>query len=202
MSKIKLKLLETSSLQLEPLEIAHQGGLEKAADYEEIWYYMPSKGNGGHFAEWFTRCLKKMHSGEELTYVVRKKKNSQIIGASAYYDVHREHQRLSLGYTWYVPEVWGTGINRECKLLMLHQAFTDWGINRVELGADPRNIRSVNAIIQLGAKKEGVLRQHMRSQEGILTDTVVFSILASEWPQIMKEHQNQQSIKRFGDFCI
>jgi RimJ/RimL family protein N-acetyltransferase len=184
LGKLELRMLEGDLLQLEPLEEKHQEGLKDAANHEEIWQYMPLKGNGEHFHGWFTRSLEQMRTSEEITYVVRSKNDHRILGATAYYDIYFSHQRLSLGYTWYTPEVWGSGVNRECKLIMLQQAFADWGINRVELGADPRNIRSVQAIRKLGAEKEGLLRQHMRSQEGMLTDTLVFSILAQEWPGI------------------
>lgn len=148
---------------------------------------MPFKAHGKHFDDWFNQRLEQMDCGGELVYVVRRKRDQLILGATAYYDIHFEHQRLSLGFTWFAPYVWGTGVNHECKLLMLRQAFEEWNINRVEIGADPRNSRSVHAITKLGATKEGILRQHMRSHTGVLTDTIVFSILAPEWAKIKME---------------
>lgn len=180
----QVKILKGRALQLEPLVSSHREGLLVAAAHEAIWLYMPYKATGHFFAPWFADTIEKMSLGTQITYVVRRISDQQILGATAYYDLHKEHQRLALGYSWYRPEVWGTGINLECKLLMLSQAFEDWGVNRVEIGADPRNTRSIGAIKKLGATEEGILRDHMISSEGHLTNTVVFSILAAEWSEI------------------
>lgn len=185
-NKLRLRLLKGNCIQLEPLNESHRAGLAKAADYEAIWQYMPHKAYGSYFTAWFDNSLAQIALNKELIYVVRSSTEQRLLGATAYYDLHLEHLRLSLGYTWYVPDAWGSGINSECKLLMLGQAFDDWGMSRVEIGADPCNTRSVKAIEKLGAIKEGTLRQHMKSHHGLLTDTVVYSILAREWPELKR----------------
>ena len=96
-----------------------------------------------------------------------------------------------MGYSWYTPEAWGSVVNPETKLLMLTQAFEHWFINRIEIGTDPHNTQSWQAIKKLGATQEGILRQHMIRQDNVVTDTVIFSILASEWPDI-KTRLNQR----------
>lgn len=180
-------ILDGCYIQLEPLSNRHREGLRDAADNDQIWQYMPYKATKNLFHTWFDDCQDKMNSGEQITYVVRSKKNQTILGATAYYDIQLDNKRLSLGYSWYIPEVWGSVVNPESKLLMLEQAFEQWQINRVEIGTDSRNIHSYNAIKKLGATEEGLLRQHMILHDDVITDTVVFSILSSEWPDIKKQ---------------
>lgn len=177
-------LLIGNYIQLEPLSEDHREGLRKAANYESIWCYMPHRAINELFDPWFDDQLDKMNSEEQLSYVIRQSQSQLIIGATAYYDIQPENQRLALGYTWISPDEWGGLANSESKLLMLEQAFERWGINRVEIGADSRNSRSCHAIKKLGAKEEGILRQHMILHDGVMTDTIVFSILLSEWPGI------------------
>jgi RimJ/RimL family protein N-acetyltransferase len=175
-------ILNASSIQLEPIANHHRDGLCKAANYEQIWQFMPQKATKELFNPWFNSCLDKMATREQITYVVRQKASQTIVGATAYYAIQLEHKSLALGYSWYSPNTWGSTINPEAKLLMLTQAFESWGINRVEIGTDSRNQRSYNAIKKLGATEEGLLRQHMILHNEVLTDTIVFSILRSEWP--------------------
>lgn len=186
-SKIHLSesdILDGRIIALEPISLVHREGLSKAADYEQIWEYMPQKATKEFFDSWFNSCLDKMVTGEQITYAVRCKTSQTIVGATAYYAIQLENKSLSLGYSWYTPKVWGSKVNPEAKLLMLSQAFECWDINRVELGTDSRNTHSYNAIKKLGATEEGLLRQHMILQEKVITDTIVFSILHSEWPDI------------------
>lgn len=178
-------------IQLEPISNQHREGLRNAADCDEIWLYMPHKATKDLFNPWFDDCLEKMCSGEQMTYVVRRKTCQTILGATAYYDIQLNNKRLALGYSWYSPEVWGSMVNPESKLLMLMQAFERWDMNRIEIGTDSRNIHSYNAIKKLGATEEGLLRQHMILHDNALTDTIIFSILSSEWPDI-----KMQLIKR------
>ncbi|HAT8587550.1 TPA: GNAT family N-acetyltransferase [Legionella pneumophila] len=179
-----LKVLNGKYIQLEPIANQHREELRKAANHEQIWQYMPQRATGNLFNPWFDDCLEKMSTRSQITYAVRCKKEGDLKGATAFYDIQPENKRLTLGYSWYIPEVWGTTTNPESKLLMLHQAFEIWGINRVEMGTDSRNIHSYRAIKKLGATEEGVLRQHMILHNQVITDTIVFSILFSEWPMV------------------
>ncbi|KTD06130.1 GNAT family acetyltransferase [Legionella gratiana] len=177
-------ILKGSIIHLEPISLRHREGLSKAADDEQIWKYMPQNATKKFFDSWFNSCLDKMVTGEQIIYAVRCKANQAIVGATAYYGIQLENKSLVIGYSWYTPNLWGSKVNPEAKLLMLTQAFECWGINRVELGTDSRNIRSYNAIKKLGATEEGLLRQHMILQDKVITDTIIFSILRSEWPDI------------------
>ncbi len=189
-----LDILSGNYIQLEPILPAHREGMRMAAAHEQIWIYMPNKATKNGFDPWFDGCLHDHASRKQIWYAVRRKNDSVILGATAYYDMHWDNQRLSLGYSWYTPEVWGTIVNPEAKLLMFSQAFETWFINRVEMGTDSRNTHSWNAIKKLGATQEGILRQHMILHDNVVTDTVIFSMLATEWPSIklqLKQRINQ-----------
>ena len=162
-----------------------------AANHDQIWTYMPQKATKDAFDPWFDSCLDNLSSGAQISYAVRRKRDNLILGATAYYDIQLDNKRLTLGYSWYTPEVWGSVVNPETKLLMLTQAFENWFINRIEIGTDPRNIHSWQATKKLGATQEGILRQHMILQDNVVTDTVIFSILISEWLDI-KTRLNQR----------
>ena len=177
-------ILYGKHIQLEPIANRHRDEMREAADYDHIWTYMPQKAIGNLFDPWFDDCLDKMTSGTQISYAVRRKSDQRLVGATAYYDMQLENKRLALGYSWYTPTVWGSTVNPEAKLLMLMQAFEDWLINRIEMGTDSRNKRSYQAIKKLGATEEGLLREHMILHDHKITDTIVFSILAGEWPVI------------------
>lgn len=171
-------------IRLEPMTNQHREGMRIAANHDQIWDFMPHKAINDGFDPWFDSCLDHCASGAQINYAVCRKSDNLILGATAYYDLQLENKRLTLGYSWYTPNVWGSVVNPEAKLLMLTQAFENWSVNRVELGTDPRNIHSWHAIKKLGATQEGLLRQHMILHDKVVTDTVVFSILAAEWPDI------------------
>jgi RimJ/RimL family protein N-acetyltransferase len=107
-----------------------------------------------------------------------------VVGTSSLGDASLPHRRIHLGWTAYAPAAWGTAINPACKLLLLGHAFDDCGFERVKIQTDSINTRSQAAIAKLGATREGVLRHHQRRADGSWRDTVVFSILAAEWPGV------------------
>ena len=107
-----------------------------------------------------------------------------VVGTSSLGDASLIHRRIHLGWTAYAPAAWGTAINPACKLLLLGHAFDDCGFERVKIQTDSINVRSQAAIAKLGATREGVLRHHQRRADGSWRDTVVFSILAAEWPAV------------------
>ncbi len=108
----------------------------------------------------------------------------RIVGTTTLHDAVLVDERVHLGWTAYAPDVWGTAVNPECKRLLLAHAFEDCGFGRVKIQTDLLNVRSQAAIAKLGAVREGVLRRHRRRADGSFRDTVVFSILISEWPGV------------------
>jgi RimJ/RimL family protein N-acetyltransferase len=173
-------------VQLEPLMEHHYQSLRHAANDERIWRYMPMKAHDNFFDDWFNDSLMKHAKGTQITYAIRRTTDQRIVGSRAYYDIDTCHKRLEVGYGWFTPTVWGTRLNHESLWLLFRQAFEQWRFNRIQIAADPKNKRSYYTLKKLGAKEEGFLRQHMIHHNGLITDTVLFSILASEWP-VLKE---------------
>jgi RimJ/RimL family protein N-acetyltransferase len=134
-------------------------------------------------------------AAERFAYVVRLAADSSfgaagtVVGTTSLGDVDLHNESVHLGWTGYAPAVWGTVVNPACKLLMLQHAFEDCGFGRVKIQTGLTNTRSQAAIAKLGATREGVLRRHKKLADGTFRDTVVFSILAEEWPQVRKNLQ-------------
>ncbi|HEY0687870.1 MAG TPA: GNAT family protein, partial [Kribbella sp.] len=131
-------------------------------------------------------------SADRIAYVVRLAADgaagpaSTVVGTTSLLDVDLLNESVHLGATGYAPAVWGTMVNPATKLLMLQHAFEDCGFGRVKIQTGLTNVRSQAAIAKLGATREGVLRRHKRLADGTFRDTVVFSILADEWPEVRK----------------
>jgi RimJ/RimL family protein N-acetyltransferase len=125
-------------------------------------------------------------AAKRFAYVVRMVADGTVVGTSSLGDVDLVNERIHLGYTGYAPAVWGTAVNPAAKLLLLEHAFEVCGFGRVKIQTGSKNTRSQAAIAKLGATREGVLRRHQRMADGSFRDTVVFSILADEWPDVRK----------------
>jgi RimJ/RimL family protein N-acetyltransferase len=169
--------------QLEPLAEAHREALRPVAQEERIWTTSLTHALGPSFDAWFDAALHELAAGARLPFVVRLA-DGRLIGSSSYLDIALAHRRLEIGATWYHPDVWATAVNPQCKLLLLTHAFEVLHVNRVALVTDALNVRSQAAIARLGAVREGVLRADRVTQGGRVRDTVVFSILAAEWPAV------------------
>lgn len=119
-----------------------------------------------------------------LAYAVRLVADGTVVGTSSLLEADLVNQRVHLGSTFYGPDWWGTAVNPEAKLLLLRHCFADCGFGRVKIQTDLLNTRSQAAIAKLGGRREGVLRRHMRREDGTFRDTVVFSVLREEWPAV------------------
>jgi RimJ/RimL family protein N-acetyltransferase len=180
-------LLSGPRVLLEPLEPAHREPLRAAAaEDESIWAYFPAgfNGAGDDFDPWFDRALERSAAGEHFPFAVRRRADDRVIGTTRFYDMAAEHRRLAIGSTWYAREARGTLVNPEVRLLQLAHAFERLGVNRVELITDPRNLSSRAAMRILGAVEEGVMRSHMIYKDGRVRDSILFSIVRSEWPGV------------------
>lgn len=184
MIDINPRTLTGQFIQLEPLNETHREELHNIAQDKNIWVYTASNANGKNFDPWFNKALSLFTQQHHLPFVVRSLKSNKIIGSTRFYDISKEHHRLTIGYTWLIPEVWGTVANPESKLLLLAFAFEHCLVNRIELMTDARNLHSRAAIKKLGATEEGLLRQHMVLKDGYIRDTVIYSIIKTDWPQI------------------
>jgi RimJ/RimL family protein N-acetyltransferase len=181
---LAVPILSGRWVRLEPLGEAHREGLRPAADDPRLWEHTLTRGDGPHFDGWFADALARRAAGSAYPFAVRRVDDGRPVGSTSYLDIALSDRRIEIGSTWYVPALWGTRVNPECKLLLLAHAFEVLGVNRVALVRDARNERSQRAIAKLGAVREGVLRAHRITQGGRVRDTVVFSIIAPEWPAV------------------
>ena len=175
-------------VRLEPLAELHREPLRAAANDPRIWEFNSVSGYGPAFDTWFANALAPV---QRIPFTVRRLADDAIVGSTSYLDPMPLHKRVEIGHTWYRPDCWGTAVNPECKLLLMAHAFEVLGMNRVSLVTDLLNKRSQAAIAKLGAVREGVLRSHMIVQGGRIRNSVLFSIIASEWPTVKERLQTR-----------
>jgi RimJ/RimL family protein N-acetyltransferase len=170
---------------LEPLGPEHHDALVAAASDGRLWehWYTAVPSPDGMAAD-IDRRLAMQAAGTMLPFVVRRLSDGVVVGETTYCNVEAEVPRVEIGYTWTAASAQRTGVNAESKLLLLTHAFEEIGCLAVEFRTHWHNHQSRTAIARLGAKQDGVLRNHRRMPDGSLRDTVVFSILATEWPAV------------------
>ena len=177
--------LEGSNVKLIPLTALYRDQLVAAASDGELWnlWYtgVPSEKN---IDDYIQQALNKMNNGLALAFVVIDKRNNKIVGSTRYCNAVPKHRRVEIGYTWYSKSAQKTSINTECKHLLLTYAIEKLNTIAVEFRTHWHNHASRNAIERLGAKQDGVLRNHWVDDSGMLRDTVVFSIIQSEWKTV------------------
>ncbi|MBK3497426.1 GNAT family N-acetyltransferase [Viridibacillus sp. YIM B01967] len=170
---------------LVPLEESHVEGLYVAGQFQEIWTYMTTTINSREdMKNYVQQALHEKENGTQIPFVIVEKKTGQIIGSTRFSDIDCKQKRLEMGFTWLTPAKWRTPINTECKYLLLEYAFEQLKLNRVQIKTDHENIRSQAAIERIGAKKEGILRNHMIRSNGTIRHTVMYSIIDSEWVDV------------------
>ena len=178
-------LLQDEHVALEPLQLDHAATLETAAADGALWNLwftsVPPPGQARGYVE---KALEGQVAGTMLPFAIREKSSGVIAGSTRYYDVVAELPRLAIGYTWYAKRWQKSHLNTACKRLLFRHAFESLGCVAVELHTDSRNLDSQRAIERLGARREGVLRAHKRRPDGSLRDTVCYSVLATEWPDV------------------
>ncbi|MCW3073101.1 MAG: family N-acetyltransferase [Flaviaesturariibacter sp.] len=135
------------------------------------------------FDNYIAAALDPRNTGMQVSFVMRDAATEAIMGMTRYYRIEPFHKRLDIGYTWYIPEYWGTVHNKECKLLLMQYAFETLGYQRVEFEVAHQNLRSQKAVLKIGGVKEAVLRKHGLHADGTVRDTVVFSVIDDEWPE-------------------
>lgn len=186
MIKIKPITLLGRLIRLEPMSEAHIPDLASVGLDPDIWRLMlyGEIQTEQDLRGWVLDILKRQSRGTDLPFVVIHHGLQRAIGATRYLNIEPAHNSLEIGGTWYGKEFQGTAVNPEAKYLLLKHAFETLGVQRVQFKTDARNLRSQRAIERLGAVKEGVLRKHMILPDGAVRDSVFYSILDEEWPQI------------------
>ncbi|MFM7815311.1 MAG: GNAT family N-acetyltransferase, partial [Flavobacteriales bacterium] len=152
----------------------------------ELWTYgLEAPTTEGSMRAYILRALEQRSQGHGLPLVIIDQATGQVAGCTRYYHIQPAHRRVSIGYTWLGRAFQGTGINQAVKQLMLDYVFQTCRWERVEFMADVENKKSISAILKLGAQTEGVLRSHAIKPDGARRDTAVFSLLRSDWLEII-----------------
>jgi RimJ/RimL family protein N-acetyltransferase len=179
--------LEGSVVQLEPIRHEHAELFWEVAknDLDDIfrWIPYPMK-TREDFERLIEKAFAEQERGESVVFGTVECSSGRAIGSTRFMNIDRANRRVEIGSTWIAPAWQRTAVNTEAKFLMLRHAFEVWGCIRVELKTDALNQKSRNAILRVGAKEEGTLRRHLVTWTGRVRDTVYFSILDHEWPEV------------------
>lgn len=176
------KILRGTFIDLEPASEKHQEELRAAAHEDPAIFTHYPYDIAGEFDHYFDLTL---NAGEiESAFVVREKQENQIVGTSRYMNISLRDSKLEIGHTWYRPSAQGTAVNPEAKLLLMTNAFENLNCVRVEFKTDELNSRSRRAMEKMGAKFEGILRQHYLVRNGRYRSSAYYSILKDEWPEV------------------
>jgi RimJ/RimL family protein N-acetyltransferase len=182
--------LEGHGVRLEPLLREHEKGLIEAAKDGRLWelFYtsVPEPEKAGAYIE---TALEGQKAGHMLPWAVIEAKSGAVIGSTRYHDIIPAADRVEIGWTWYAARFQRTHVNTNCKLLLFEYAFERVGCKVVGLRTDNFNFRSQRAIEALGAKKDGVIRHHWPRRDGTARDSVMYSVLAAEWPDVKRHLQ-------------
>jgi RimJ/RimL family protein N-acetyltransferase len=179
--------LERDGIRLELLSPEHYDGLVAAASDGKLWeLWFTSVPEPGAVLTYIRDAAKGQSDGHMLPWAVRDLKSNTIVGSTRYHDIVPAIDRVEIGYTWYASRCQRTHVNTTCKLLLLEHAFDSLGCAVVGLRTDNFNFRSQKAIEALGARKDGVLRRHQARRDGSVRDSVMYSILKEEWPDVRR----------------
>jgi RimJ/RimL family protein N-acetyltransferase len=183
--KVVPVMIEGTHTRLEPLAKAHLAGLTEVGLDEELWRWIPTPvRTREEMAAYIETALDEQERGTSLPFATIEKATGRAIGSTRYGNIDRIHHRVEIGWTWVAREWQRTAMNTEAKYLLLRHAFETLGCLRVELKTDSLNEKSRAAILRIGAKEEGIFRNHMITESGRIRHSVYFSIIDSEWPGV------------------
>jgi RimJ/RimL family protein N-acetyltransferase len=188
-------ILENDVVRLSPLQVSDYDRLVHfSIDEPDLWYYSLVQANSPeNMKNYIQKAVEERASRKSYAFIVFDKRTNQYAGSTRFYDIQIENTSLQLGYTWYGKEFQGTGLNKNCKYLLLEFAFEKLKMERVEFRADNDNLRSINAMKSIGCVVEGVLRSNMYKPNGDRRDSIVLSILKNEWFGTIKEKLKRAS---------
>jgi len=175
-------MLAGNIVQLEPLSLDHEPELSAIGLDPTLWEVASERvASSEEMGAYIERAIA---DPKVQAFAVRHRATGRLAGSTRYMNMELAHSRLEIGATWYGLEFQRTGVNTECKYLLMTHAFEEMGLNRVEIKTDRLNVRSQNAIRRIGAREEGTLRRHMITWSGRVRDTVYFSVIREEWPEV------------------
>ena len=184
MSFVQPVTLRDRGIRLEPLALAHEAGLRAAAADGQLWRIrvtgVPEPEQTRAYIE---TALQMREQGNRFAFAVIDEAGERVLGSTSFHDILPAVQRVEIGYTWYAQSVQRSHVNTTCKLLMMGHAFDTLGCAVVGWRTDNYNFASQRAIERLGAKKDGVIRHHALRRDGTVRDTVIYSMIAAEWPE-------------------
>jgi N-acetyltransferase len=185
-------------VRLEPLTEAHVPGLTEIGVGQNFWHFMlyGDMNTETDMRNWVLDIISRGREGTDLPFAAIDLASGRVAGATRYLNIMPKDRGLEIGGTWYGAEFQRTAVNTECKYLLMSYAFEKLAAIRVQLKTDLRNERSQRAIERIGAKKEGVLRNHMILPDGNIRDSVFYSVLDSEWPVVKKNLEGMMN--RYG----
>jgi len=179
--------LEKHGVRLEPLTREHRDAIAKAAADGELWtLWFTSVPEPEQTDAYIAQALEGQKAGHMLPFAVRELASGAIVGSTRYHDIIKPAARVEIGYTWYAKRWQKSHVNTACKIVLLEHAFDALGCKVVGLRTDNFNFASQRAIEALGANKDGVIRHHQPRRDGTIRDTVMYSILAQEWPDVRR----------------
>ena len=178
-------ILTGRHVRLEPLTLEHAAGLAEVGLDDELWKWIPTPvRTPEEMSAYVQTALQEQAAGSALPFALIEKSSGRAIGSTRYANIEGTHHRLEIGWTWVARPWQHTPINTEAKYLLLRHAFEALNCIRVELKTDSLNERSRAAILRIGARQEGIFRNHMITASGRIRHTVYFSIINSEWPEV------------------
>jgi RimJ/RimL family protein N-acetyltransferase len=178
-------ILEGAQVRLEPLTLAHHAALCEVGLDPELWQWIPYRATTAEeMLAYIQSALKDQAAGTAQPFATVERSTGRVIGSTRYMNIDVTNRRREIGATWIAKPWQRTALNTEAKYLMLRHAFETLDCIRVELKTDALNQKSRNAILRIGAKEEGTLRRHVVTWTGRVRDSVYFSVLDSEWPQV------------------
>lgn len=179
--------LEGHGIRLEPLSMQHEKGIIAAVADGRLWeLWFTAVPEPDKVADYIAKALDGQKAGHMLPWAVRELSHGSIIGSTRYHDILPQVDRVEIGYTWYAKSWQRTHVNTVCKLLLFTHAFETAGCKVVGLRTDNFNFTSQRAIERLGAKKDGVIRHHSARRDGSVRNSVMYSVLATEWPDVKR----------------
>lgn len=177
-------LLQGKQVSIIPLQHSHVEALIALSKDERIWQHYAMDGSKTEtLRAALLSGMSEREQGRQYPFVITLNADNRIIGSTRYLDIVPEHKKLEIGWTWLHPDYWGTGVNLECKLLLLSHCFEELCAERVQLKTDENNIRSRKAIEKIGGQFEGIFRNDMVRENGTNRNSAYFSIIRSEWAQ-------------------
>jgi RimJ/RimL family protein N-acetyltransferase len=188
--RIEPVTLEGRYVRLIPLQIEHVPALWRAGADPDLWRFTTLQiRSEADMHAYIAAALQEQSRGAAVPFSTVDVGSGEIVGTTRFATIVPEHKRVEIGWTFVSPQWQRTAINTEAKLLMFRHAFETWGCNRVELKTNALNHKSRNAMLRVGCREEGTMRRHIINNDGTVRDTVYFSVIAEEWPDIQEHIQ-------------